>query len=254
MGYNTNGYSHTSGIKNEEKLRDYLQRGAAKQLYPQLSSSYEVLKRGGTKFKQDMEIQDKSGVILISAKKKDVIEKGSFDWLNSSAALSESEVLSEFARKISDIPNVEDVYGPAKLEGFIASMDALRNLPSSDLSKILKKHINQKNKNMKIMITESLGGRNWEYSFIESPLYHAIENYTPVICLGRGIESASVEFETPAGNRVDLGLRIRLTTNNGIGALLGQSKSNKSARAVVKFQQDDIPGLIAGLGNKIRTF
>ncbi len=104
------------------------------------------------------------------------------------------------------------------------------------------------------MITESTRGRNWEYSFVESPLYHAIENYTPVICLGRGIESAIVEFETPDGDRIDLGLRIRLTTNNGIGALLGQSKANKSSQAVIKFQQDDIPGLIASLGNKIRTF
>ena len=86
MGYKTDGSSHNDGISNEENLIERLQSGAAKQLYPSLSEDFKVIKRGGTKFKQDMEIVDGDERILVSAKKKTEISQGSFDWVNSSAA------------------------------------------------------------------------------------------------------------------------------------------------------------------------
>ena len=42
----------------------------------------------------------------------------------------------------------------------------------------------------------------------------------------------------------DLGLRVRLVTNNGIGAMLGLSKSNKNSSLVLKIQQDKVHNLI----------
>ena len=92
------------------------------------------------------------------------------------------------------------------------------------------------------------------YSFEDSPLYDAIQNHTPKVVLGNGIDSAKVVFQTKGGEIIDHGIRIRIVTNNGIGALIGQSKANKSSIGVVKIQQDNIPGLISGLGNKIRKF
>ena len=86
MGYKTDGSSHSDGINNEENLIEQLRDGAAKKLYPSLSEEFKVIKRGGTKFKQDMEIVDGDETILVSAKKKTEISKGSFDWVNSSAA------------------------------------------------------------------------------------------------------------------------------------------------------------------------
>ena len=71
---------------------------------------------------------------------------------------------------------------------------------------------------------------------------------------GRWIDSAKIMFEDEEGNTIDHGLRIRVVTNNEIGALIGTSKANKSSQGVVKIQQDNIPGLISGLGNKIRKF
>jgi hypothetical protein len=107
---------------------------------------------------------------------------------------------------------------------------------------------------MRVIISETTTGTNWEYNFEDSPLNNSIQNHTPRVQMGDGIDSAKIMFEDEEGNTIDHGLRIRIVTNNGIGALIGKSKSNSSSQGVVKIQQDNIPGLISGLGNKIRKF
>ena len=99
MGYSTDGSSHKDGIKNEQNLIETLQQ-QARQLYPQLSDDFEVVKRGGTKYKQDMEIVDGDDTILISAKKKTEIGSGSFDWTNSSAATKTIPCLKVFSAAV----------------------------------------------------------------------------------------------------------------------------------------------------------
>ena len=44
--------------------------------------------------------------------------------------------------------------------------------------------------------------------------------------------------------RINTNLRIRLTLNNGISALLGQSKSNKTSTFSIQLQQDNIKNLL----------
>jgi len=254
MAYKTDGSSHEDGIKNEQNLIETLRQGAARQLYPELSDSFEVIKRGGTTFKQDKEIVDGDKKILISAKKKTSIESGSFDWVNSSSVTKSIKCLKEFAETVKTIGSTHNVKGSAKLGVLNASHRALGQLTSQDVSSILREHVSKKNKDMKVMISETTSGTNWEYSFADSPLNNSIQNHTPKIQLGDGIDSAKIIFEDDKGNKIDHGIRIRIVTNNGIGALIGQSKSNSNSIAVVKIQQDNIPGLISGLGNKIRKF
>jgi len=252
--YKIDGSSHKDGIKNEQSLIETLQSGAAQRLYPRLSDGFKVVKRGGTRFKQDMEIIDGDETILISAKKKDEIGKGSFDWVNSSSVTKSIPCLKEFADTVKDIGNIHNIKGTAKLGVLTASHKALNKLTSSDVSTILQEHVSNKNKDMKVIISETSTGTNWEYNFQDSPLNNSIKNHTPMVQLGDGIDSAKIIFFDNKGNRFDHGIRIRIVTNNGIGALIGQSKSNNSSIAVVKIQQDNIPGLISGLGNKIRKF
>ena len=254
MGYKTDGSSHSDGISNEENLIERLQSGAAKQLYPSLSEGFKVIKRGGTKFKQDMEIVDGDERILVSAKKKTEISKGSFDWVNSSAAAKSIPTIKTFVDRVKEIGGEYDIKGTAKLGVLTAAHQALQDLTSDEVSTILRDHVAAKNKGMKIIISETSTKTNWEYSFEDSPLYDSIQNHTPTVVLGAGIDSAKVTFSDSNGNTIDHGLRIRIVTNNGIGALIGQSTTNKSSIGVVKIQQDDIPGLISGLKNKIRKF
>lgn len=254
MGFREDGSSHATGIKNEAQLRAHLKNGAARQLYPHLSENLDVVKRGGTTYKQDLEIVDDSTTILISAKKKDTIGKGSFDWVNSSAAVRDVASTRAFGEVVRSVAESKPSYGRAKLTVQSAAYDSICNLTSQELTELLDKHIKQKNEEMKIMISEATTGRNWEYSFSDSPLYHAIGTDAPEIVLGRGVDSAQVKFRDSKGNLVDYGLRIRIVTNNGISALIGTSEANKRSDPVVKFQQDNIPGLIESLGDKIRNF
>ena len=46
------------------------------------------------------------------------------------------------------------------------------------------------------------------------------------------------------GAIMDTGLRLRLTSNNGIKAFLGLSKANKNSQVVLKLQQDGISNLL----------
>ena len=230
MAYSTDGSSHHSGIKTEKHLREYLQAGAAKILYPDLSDSFKVIKRGGTKYKQDLEIVDNERIILLSVKKKENSESGSFDWVNTTKAFTGIKPLEKFAKSVKTISRNEKRYGQAKIDRLQASYDCLNELSSSDLTSILKQQVMEKNKDMHIMI------------------------HTPYLESGNGVESSSILFKTEDGSILDHKIRIRVVDNNGITALIGKSKSNPSSIACIKIQQDNVGTLIKSLENKITKF
>ena len=253
MAYRTDGTPHLTGAKNEDNLIQRLQK-TAQTLFPELSDDYKVEKRGGTKFKEDVVIMDENIIIPISAKKKTSISNGSFDWVNSSSATRDIDALKQFSNTVKSVGETQKSKSAARKIVNDAGNKALKDLDSSQLSDLLKEHVLNKNKGMKVIISETSTGNNWEYDFEDSPLANSIENHTPKIQMGRGKTSAKVIFEDSNGTTIDHGIRIRVVTNNGIGALIGQSEANSSSIGVVKIQQDNIPGLISGLGNKIKKF
>ena len=254
MAYSTDGSPHHSGIKTEKLLREYLQAGAAKTLYPDLSDDFEVIKRGGTKYKQDLEIADKNRTIFISVKKKENKETGSFDWVNTTKVFTGIKPLGEFAKRVNTISRNEKRYGQAKIDRLQASYDCLNKLSSSDLTKILKEQVMEKNKDMDIMIRDLFLSTAWKFKFSDLPLYNSIKNHTPYLESGRGVESSSILFKTADGSILDHNIRIRVVDNNGISALIGKSQSNSSSIACIKIQQDEVGALIKSLKNKITKF
>ena len=70
--------------------------------------------------------------------------------------------------------------------------------------------------------------------------------YKAVLVEGRGKSSRKIIFIAPGkgindiGSGVDIGLRVRVTSNNGIKAFLGLSKANKNSQIVIKIQQDKV--------------
>ncbi|MFZ9740217.1 MAG: hypothetical protein ACO3EZ_19755, partial [Prochlorotrichaceae cyanobacterium] len=46
------------------------------------------------------------------------------------------------------------------------------------------------------------------------------------------------------GQTLDTGLRLRVTSNNGIRAFLGLSKANRNSQVVLKLQQDKVAAMI----------
>lgn len=254
MAYSTDGSSHHSGIKTEKLLVEYLQSGAATKAFPDLSDDYKVIKRGGTQFKQDIEIVNKDEAILISVKKKENKETGSFDWVNSTKAFTGVAPLEKFAKRVNEISKNEKRYGQAKINRQQASYDCLNELSSSDLTKILKENVNDKNKDMYVMIRDFYSNSLWNFKFCDLPLYDSINNDTPYLQFGNGIESCSILFRKEDGTILDHNIRIRVVDNNGISALIGKSKANKSSIACIKIQQDKVGDLIKSLDNKIIKF
>ena len=254
MAYSTDGSSHHSGIKTEKLLREYLQAGAAKTLYPDLSDDFRVIKRGGTKYKQDLEVVDENRTIFISVKKKENKETGSFDWVNTTKVFTDTKPLEKFAKRVKNISKNEKRYGQAKIARLQASYDCLNELSTSDLTSILKEQIMKKNEDMHIMIRDFYSDSAWKFEFSDLPLYESIKNDTPYLEIGKGVESSSILFKREDGTILDHNIRIRVVDNNGISALVGKSTANKSSIACVKIQQDNVGALIKSLGNKIIKF
>jgi len=252
MSYKTDGSSHYTGIQSEKHLREYLASGVAEKLYG-LTGDYSVIKRGGTLYKQDIEIVRKDqDPILISVKKKENKETGSFDWVNTTNLISKIPALNKFSKRVKEIGESGVSYGQAYIDRKQASLDCLSCLTSKDIKTILKREVLDKNTNMRIMIRDLFTNTVWEFGFNDLPLYRSIKYDTPYLDIGRGTESSKIMFRRKNGTIVDHNLRIRIVDNNGISALLGLSKSNKSSIACIKIQQENVGELIESLGNKKR--
>ena len=67
---------------------------------------------------------------------------------------------------------------------------------------------------------------------------------------GKGKSSRKLVFENNFWV-LDYGLRVRVTSNNGIKAFLGLSKANKSSQVVIKVQQDNIKQFVTTDPNRM---
>ena len=70
------------------------------------------------------------------------------------------------------------------------------------------------------------------------------DGYTARLVSGRGMTSRKVVL-VKGSETVDCGLRIRVTSNNGVKAFLGLSKANRNSQVVLKLQQDRVDNLVA---------
>ena len=238
--FNTTGQVHFSGIKNEHESIKLLNEWA---IY-----SEEVKHFGGTKQKEDA----KAGNQGISIKHKKGLKSGSFDWVNTSNLLHFSH-LTEYGH----------------FDTFNAWVRVIRN-SKTDLQQnsidVVRDEFNRVcNLGLKLMRQSDL------QAFVTNSLFNDLDivindtkagvlYHTPnhglrsTQLIERGFEVEAIPSDKIATSRklvlrrgvytVDTGLRIRLTSNNGIKAMLGVSKANKSSIPVLKLQQDNIQRLV----------
>ena len=245
MAYKTDGSSHRNGIKNEKQQIEYLKSGAVHSVVTGLSEDFQVIPKGGTKFKEDFQIVDRDTVIRVSAKRKKKMSTGSYDYVNSSKVMSEIDSLNKVASFVKGLRKAAQSKSTTRKKFNIESNRVLRTLTASDTSNILIDHVAKKNKDIRMMITDSTANTSYWYKFEESQMYKDVirlldddYDYEPELVFGRGKTSAKIIFKNSKGEKVDHNLRIRLVLNNGVGALLGLSESNKNSIATIKIQQD----------------
>jgi len=235
--FKTDGSVHNSGIKNELDTIAFLnEAGIFKD---------EVKHLGGTKNKADA----MAGNVPISIKHKKGLKNGSFDWVNTSKVDSLVNV-----GRFSDFLLLVDLYrntpeAAAQVEPMRSAFanhceKELDGISSEDLTAWLHQVLVRDNAGMVMAINDT---ESKELHMVEDSGIMSVRllksGYRAELVKGRGKSSRKVIFKS-SDSEIDTGLRLRLTSNNGIKAFLGMSKANKNSQIVLKLQQDNIKGLI----------
>lgn len=243
MTYKTDGSVHHGGVKNEDQTVQILNE---KKIYGET-----VEKRGGTKQKADAVAGNKS----ISIKRKEGITKGSFDWFNTS---SYNDVLGDtFDHFLSNMKELRQM--PESLrtdEEFVLKIRdsfnqlcelSLDSLTSAQVTEILRRGLVDANSDFDVVINDTKTSELHVFSAANHPAVGYIANGYRVVLKGSGKSSRMLYFVDDAGNVYDCGLRIRVTSNNGINAFLGTSKANRNSQVVIKLQQDKVKQLLSSV-------
>ena len=262
MSFPSDGRNHHNAIENEHNTKEYLQ-GHAHLIYEAAEEGkYIVLSKGGTKNKADNIIEcDDGRIISISDKQKKKGLGGSFDYTNTSKPIhtmlendsecvKEIKVVLDSVKEDKKLPMEErkklvESYRPRIKK---ASYAFLISLSSDDIIALIKQYLIEPNKEMEEFITDGKENKRYTFPFMDHPVVKLIENgFTASIVVKVGGSSGSIIF-SKGNEKVKVGLRIRIHTNNGATALLGAGGSNKSSQFVMKFQQDGIKNLLTTMG------
>jgi hypothetical protein len=244
MTYDTTGRVHYEGVKNEDVTVRILNE---KKIY-----SETVEKRGGTKCKEDAVAGDKK----ISIKRKAGITNGSFDWFNTSAyndALGDTFThflsnMKELRQMPESLRSDEDFVLKIR-DSFNALCElALDTLTSPQVTEILRRGLIEHNADFDIVINDTKTSELYKFSAEEHPAVAYIVMGYSIVLKGNGKSSRMVYFVDADGNVYDCGLRLRVTSNNGINAFLGNSKANSNSQVVIKLQQDKVKQLLQQIG------
>lgn len=249
MAFTTDGRVHHGGISNERRVIDRLNELS---LYP-----VPVTHKGGTKSKADAVAGEKG----ISIKRKQGAKVGSFDWLNTTRI--PQEIASQFdgfrsliseMRQLPEADRHEEIDAVRDLFNRTASA-AFDALTSEQLLTLLQTTF-AKQAGFDIVVSDTLEKRLHIFKADELPILSLIEKgYTPELIAPRNENQTSRKLVMRKGSKtVDCGIRLRITSNNGISAFLGLSKSNSNSSVVFKLQQDAVDKLLYDVVSDVYTF
>lgn len=253
MAYRTDGSVHYSGIKSEGDVANFLKTNL-------VYGDGEVVKKGGPKYKQDVEVIHEEYVsTLISVKKKIKLSQGSFDYINTTKIDSSlKSSFKNFLSKISEIREMsldrrKELVDTIRTEFNEISSSTLDSLEGDVLIDFLNHHVIEKNLDMKMWVVDKENEKYLVYNFESSPLYVLLENgYIPVLKETNKVSTSRMVLFEKDGETIDIGIRIRLTQNNGIHAWLKISPKpkNQNSSIVLKIQQDKVHNLIEQIRNE----
>ncbi len=243
--FKTDGSVHHGGVKNEDQTIAILNE---LNIYSSI-----VEKRGGTTQKADAVAGDKK----ISIKRKEGITNGSFDWFNTSKY---NDVLDntfdDFLTSVKEFRAMpKDLIGDDEFvlkvrDNFNQLCEAsLDTLSSEQIINILQRGLVNANAEFDVVITDTNTDTLYVFGAEQHPAVGYINQGFTAVLQGKGKSSRKVLF-SDGTNLYDCGLRIRVTSNNGIKAFLGLSKANKNSQVVIKLQQDKVKQLITDTNAK----
>jgi len=239
MAFKTDGSVHHGGIKNELETIATLN---ALGIYEET-----VTHLGGTQHKADAVAGDRG----ISIKRKQGTKVGSFDWVNTTkvpAAISAKfdgfrAIVAELrkldtAERAGEVEDLRDAFNRTSAAAFDTFLTA-------DLTAFLRDTF-AKQAGYDIVVTDTKAGTLHHFAAEAHPVLALLaDGYVPTLKAASkaGQTSRTIVF-SKGTESVDIGLRLRITSNNGISAFLGLSKANNSSSVVIKLQQDNVAGLL----------
>lgn len=243
----SSGKSHHEGVKNEHTTIFILNE---LKIY-----SEHIIHIGGTQTKADGQVGTTIEKLL-SLKKKKSIRTGSFDWLNSSLYNS---IFDEFYADVKKYRILEEkeriaLIKPTRKRFSELCNQVLEEFDTEELTKIIT-DIFEKQKNYDVVVNDIKTKNLHIFDPTEHPAYQLIRSgHTPKLFNARNAKtSRKIIFET-INDIVDVGLRMRVTSNNGISAFLGLSKANSNSYVSMKFQQDRIHNLLQSVNTKVHSY
>lgn len=243
--FKTDGSVHHGGVKNEGQTIQILNE---MKIYDEL-----VEKRGGTIQKADAV----AGAKQISIKRKVGITNGSFDWFNTSKY---NDVLGDtfdsFLSNMKELRSIpkqiikDDEFVLKVRDNFNALCElSLNTLCSEQVIEILQRGLIDANANFDIVVNDTKDSTLYVFSAEQHPVISYINQGFSAVLQGNGKSSRKVLFSDGI-NVYDCGLRLRVTSNNGINAFLGLSKANSNSQVVIKLQQDKVKKLLTDTNSK----
>jgi hypothetical protein len=243
--FKTDGSVHHGGVKNEDQTIEILNE---MKIY-----SETVEKRGGTKQKADAV----AGTQLISIKRKEGIANGSFDWFNTSKyndVLGDTfDAFLSSMKEFRSLPKsvIQDDEFILKVRDNFNQLceSCLDTLSSDQIINILKVGLIDANSGFDVVVNDTKTQSIFAFNADNHPAVDYINRGFTVSLQGKGKSSRKVLFSDGI-NVYDCGLRIRVTSNNGINAFLGLSKANNNSQVVIKLQQDNVKQLLTSTQSK----
>ena len=243
--FKTDGSVHHGGINNEKETIKILNEI---RIYDEI-----VEKRGGTTQKADAAAGNKK----ISIKRKEGVSNGSFDWFNTSKY---NDVLGDtFQLFLSNVGKLRTI--PKNIienEEFIFKIrddfntlceSSLNTLTSDQIIDILRRGLIDANTGFDVVVNDTKINKLYIFGAEQHPAVGYINQGFFALLKGKGKSSRKVLFSDGI-NVYDCGLRIRVTSNNGINAFLGLSKANRNSQVVIKLQQDAVKKLLTSTNSK----
>ena len=235
--FKTDGSVHYSGIANEGKTAQILNE-----------INYfddEVKTVGGTKHKEDAI----AGSLKLSAKDKKKLSSGSFDWVNTSRY---NHIFNTHFDGFKDMVNIlrkEEEYSrqPA-VDGVRQQFASLCNDAFDSLTKeqVCDLIIDAISDGIDfVFVNDKENKVLYQFNPEDHPVVQVAKECDSIelVSSGNAKSSRKVIF-IKDGVTYDYGIRLRITSNNGITAFLGLSKSNRNSQVVIKLQQDAVHKLV----------
>lgn len=242
MPYVTNGSVHHTGVHTEHSLVDQLTACVPERLaaaYPEQPLTFAH--RGGTRAVEDIAILGPEGRVGgISVKHH--AGSGTFDYINTSKVAELLPAAEEVSRELGALRTTYRGQADALPTARSQVRALIHRLWVEFPIRSLLRRIHERNPEWVAVVSPS-GLHLMSHDDLKELSYYPYDEKTTYELRGMAQGSRQI-WRITDGVAVNTHLRVRLVLNNGVGALLGLSASNKSSVLTLKIQQDNVRGLL----------